>query len=249
MTRMATRLVHLLIDSADPLAAANFWAQALGWASREDDHDEATAMPADVGHQATPAVPLNFVHVAEPKTVKNRVHVDLASTSLDDQAAQVERLIRLGATHVDIGQGEVPWVVLADPQGNEFCVLEPRPVYRGTGPVAAIVVDCLEPEVMARFWTTAAGWPVTRSDDQVIALRSASGDGPFIEMLRSGEPKQVKNRVHFDIAPFAGDDQAAEAARLQAAGSKLADVGQRGDENWIVMTDPDGQEFCLLTPR
>ena len=257
---MATRLVHLLIDSADPLAAATFWAQALGWLRLDESQQEAVAMPdfadqeavvmpADFEYPGTSAVALDFVLVPEPKTVKNRVHLDLASTSLADQAAQVEHLVGLGATHVDVGQDDVPWVVLADPEGNEFCVLDPRPLYRDTGPVAAIVVDCVDPVKMAGFWTLAAGWPVAGSDEEMVSLRSASGEGPFVEMLRSGEPKQVKNRVHLDIAPFPGDDQAAEAARLLAAGAKLADVGQRGDESWIVMSDPEGQEFCLLTPR
>lgn len=246
---MTTRLVHLLIDSANPRRAAAFWAQALGWEVPYEDQDYAASAPAGFEHQGTSAVPLIFIPVPEAKTVKNRVHLDLASASFDAQAAQVERLLGLGATRIDIGQGDVPWVVMADPDGNEFCVLEPRPVYRDTGPVAAIVIDCADPGVMSRFWTLAAGWPVTSSDEGMIALRSASGEGPFLELLRSAEPKQVKNRVHLDLAPFAGDDQAADVAALQAAGAALADVGQSGDESWVVMSDPDGQEFCVLTPR
>lgn len=246
---MATRLVHLLIDSADPLRAATFWAQALSWKQVDEGPDEAVACPVGFDYPGTSAVPLVFVPVPELKTAKNRVHLDLTSTSLDDQATKVERLIGLGATHIDIGPGDVPWVVLADPEGNEFCVLEPRPVYRDAGPVAAIVVDCVDPAAMARFWTVAAGWPVTGSDKDLIALRSASGEGPFLELLRSAEPKQVKNRVHLDIAPFTDDDQAADVAALQAAGAKLANVGQSGTESWVVMSDPDGQEFCVLTPR
>jgi hypothetical protein len=245
---MATRLVHLVIDSADPLAVATFWAQALGWVPVVEGPDEVVATPAGFEYPGTTALPLTCVLVAEPKTGKNRIHLDLASTSLDDQAAQVERLLGLGATHVDIGQGDVPWVVLADPFGNEFCVLEPRPVYAGTGPIAAIVVDCADPATMARFWTLAGGWPVTGTEDDMVSLRSPSGEGPFIELLRSEDPKQVKNRIHLDVAPFPDDDQAADSARLQAAGAKLADVGQ-GDEDWIVQSDPDGQEFCILSAR
>jgi predicted enzyme related to lactoylglutathione lyase len=245
---MATRLVHMVIDSADPLALATFWAEALGWVPVIESPEEVEATPADFEYPGTTALPLTCIRVPEPKTGKNRIHLDLASTSADDQAAQVERLLGLGATHVDIGQGDVPWVVLADPQGNEFCVLEPRPVYAGAGPIAAIVVDCADPEAMARFWTQAGGWPVTGADEDMFSLRSPSGEGPFLELLRSADPKQVKNRIHLDIAPFPDDDQAAESARLQAAGAKLADVGQ-GDEGWIVQADPDGQEFCILSPR
>lgn len=230
------------------MGAATFWARALGWEPSADGL-EALARPPGFAYPGTSAVPLVFVPVPEPKTVKNRIHLDLASASLDDQAATVERLLGLGATRIDIGQGDVPWVVLADPDGNEFCVLEPRPVYLGTGPIAAIVADCLDPAAMARFWTRAAGWPVANSGEDLVALRSASGEGPFLELLRSAGPRQVKNRVHLDIAPFSDDDQAADVAALLAAGARLADVGQRGDEGWIVMSDPEGQEFCVLTPR
>jgi predicted enzyme related to lactoylglutathione lyase len=240
--------VHLVVDSANPLRAATFWAEALGWTAVDESPEEAIAEPADVDYPGTTALPLVFVLVPEPKAAKNRVHLDLTSTSFDDQAAKVNRLIELGASHVDNGQGDVPWVVLADPEGNEFCVLEPRPVYSDTGPVAAIVVDCLDPEAMSRFWTQAAGWPVINSDGHLIALRSASGEGPFLELLTSAEPKRVKNRIHLDVAPFTSGDQTAEVSRLQKAGAKPANVGQ-GDESWIVLADPDGQEFCVLTPR
>src|SRR5215469_11775824 len=209
---MTTRLVHLLFNSADPLSAATFWAEALGWEPIDEGPEEATAMPAGFEYPGTSAVPLVFVPVPEPKTAKNRVHLDLTSTSLDDQAANVERLVGLGARHVDIGQGDVPWAVLADPEGNEFCVLEPRDVYRDTGPVAAIVVDCADPEAMSRFWTLAAGWPVRSTDDYLIALRSAAGEGPFLELMRSDDRKHVKNRVHLDVAPFRADDHASDVA-------------------------------------
>ena len=149
---------------------------------------------------------------------------------------------------MEIGQGDVPWVVLADPEGNEFCVLEPREVYRDTGPVAAIVVDCVNRQAMAAFWTVAANWPIQHSNDHLVALRAPANDGPYVEMLAVGEPRKVKNRVHLDVAPYPDDDQQAEVARLTELGAKLADVGQ-GDVSWIVMADPEGQEFCVLTSR
>jgi Glyoxalase-like domain len=75
------------------------------------------------------ALPLVFVPVTEARTGKNRVHLDLATESAEQQAAEVDRLLGLGAVHADIGQraqGQLPWVVLADPEGSEFCVLSPR---------------------------------------------------------------------------------------------------------------------------
>jgi predicted enzyme related to lactoylglutathione lyase len=245
---MATRLVHLVIDVADPPAAARFWATALGWEAETGDLGESSVSPAGFSYPGPGAVPLVFVPVSEPKTVKNRVHLDLASTSLDHQAALVDRMISLGAWHLDIGQGDVPWVVLADPFGNEFCVLEPRPEYDGTGPVAAIVVDCADPGQESRFWSAAAGWPAGPEQDGLIPLRSPDGEGPYLEFLASTDSKQVKNRVHVDVAPFPGGDQVLEAERLRGLGAVPADVGQR-EASWIVLADPDGQEFCMLSPR
>jgi len=110
---------------------------------------------------------------------------------------------------------------------------------------------------MAAFWTVAAGWPVQYSGDDIVALRSPAGEGSYLELLAVGEPKKVKNRLHLDIAPAYSEDeqraeaasrqdQRAEAARLIELGARVADIGQ-GDVPWIVMADPEGQEFCLLT--
>ena len=118
-----------------------FWAAALGWVVARQDADEVDVEPPGFDYPGPAVLPLVFLTVPEPKTGKNRVHLDLASTSAEHQEALVRRVRELGATPLDIGQGDVPWVVLADPEGNEFCVLEPRPVYRDTGPVAAVVVD------------------------------------------------------------------------------------------------------------
>ena len=152
--------------------------------------------------------------VPERKTGKNRVHLDLATTSPEHQAAEVERLCGLGATRADIGQGDVAWVVLADPEGNEFCVLDPRPVYRDTGPVAAVVADCADPAALAAFWELAAGWVPTGTTDGWVALRAPHGVGPYLELLRVPDAKLAKNRIHLDVAPFAADNQAAEVRRL-----------------------------------
>jgi hypothetical protein len=122
----------VVIDCHDVAAQASWWAQALDWrvAYQADDEvvlvppralDESRDIPVD---ERGPG--LVFVPVAEGKTVKNRLHLDLAPFAGDDQTAEVARLEGLGATRVDVGQGDVPWVVLADPEGNEFCVLTSR---------------------------------------------------------------------------------------------------------------------------
>ena len=187
--------------------------------------------------------------VPEPKTpVKNRTHLDLATTSAAHQAELVARLRDLGATPADVGQGDVPWTVLADPEGNEFCVLEPRERYRDTGPVAAVVVDCADPSAMARFWGEAMDWTVHEVTTDLAALRRATGTGPFLEFIRTPGARTVPDRVHLDLLPDPGDDRAAAVARLRALGATDLDVGQ-GDVAWTCLTDPDGHEFCVLAHR
>jgi predicted enzyme related to lactoylglutathione lyase len=242
---MPTRLQHVVVDAADPAALARWWAEALGWAITVEEPDEVAVEPPEPDGLG---VPLVFVPVADPKVTKNRVHLDLRSEDADDQAALVARLTGLGARLADIGQGDVPWVVLADPEGNELCVLDPRDEYAATGAVAAIVVDAADPAALARFWSEAAGWPPVASSGTFASLRSASGTGPFVEFLVVDEPKRVKNRVHLDVAPHLGDDHAAEVARLRALGATPADVGQR-NVPWVVLADPEGNELCVLTPR
>jgi predicted enzyme related to lactoylglutathione lyase len=244
---MPTRLVHLVVDSADPRPVGQFWAQALGWPITDEDDDEVAVAPAGYEYPSTWALPVVFEPVPEPKTGKNRVHFDLGSTSIEHQATQVNRLIRLGAKPVDIGQGQVPWAVMADPEGNEFCVLEPRDSYRDTGPVAAVVIDCQDPVSLARFWQQAAGWAPLEISAEFAAFRSPDGRGPHLELLKADGVKTVKNRVHLDLRPFPGDDHAAEIRRLLAAGAAVADTGQP-DVPWTVLTDPEGNEFCVLAP-
>ena len=246
---MSTRLVHLVIDANDPARLARFWSGALGWVMAAEEAGEVDVWPAGYDYPDPAALPLVFVPVHEPKTVKDRIHLDLATRSTEHQAEVVRRVRDLGATPVDIGQGDVPWVVLADPEGNELCVLEPRPVYKDTGPVAAVVVDSPDPAAAAGFWQQAAGWvPGGEWSDGFASLRSRPGVGPYLEFLRVPEPKTVKDRIHLDVAPLAGEDRPTEARALQAAGAVPADVGQ-GDVTWTVLADPQGNEFCVLSPR
>jgi predicted enzyme related to lactoylglutathione lyase len=242
-----TRLVHLAIDATDPGRLARFWAAALRWEVTAEEDGVANVWPQGYRYPDPVALPLVFLAVPEAKAGKNRVHLDLASESAAHQAAEVERLLGLGAVRADIGQGDVPWEVLADPDGNEFCVLDPRPVYQGIGPVAAVVADCRDPAAVAGFWALASGWAPGNSVQDGVSLRSPARVGPFLELLPSAEVKTVKNRMHLDVAPEIGEDQAAAVAALRAAGATPADVGQ-GPVSWIVLADPEGSEFCLLSP-
>jgi predicted enzyme related to lactoylglutathione lyase len=112
---MGLRFSDICIDANDVRALSHWWSQALGWAAEDaSDGDVALRAPGGVGPDWL------FLAVPEGKAVKNRIHFDFTP---DDQDAEVERLIGLGARRIDIGQGEQSWVVLADPEGNEFCVL------------------------------------------------------------------------------------------------------------------------------
>ena len=104
--------------------SAGFWAAALGWRRTYDTDDEVVLEPREGSPEDGVAPDLLFVKVPEAKAVKNWLHLDLRPK---DQAGEVARLEGLGARRVDIAQGEVSWVVLADPDGNEFCVLKPLP--------------------------------------------------------------------------------------------------------------------------
>jgi predicted enzyme related to lactoylglutathione lyase len=243
-----TRLVHLVVDAIQPVRLARFWAAALDWEISAEEDGEIDVSPRRYSYPDPAALPLVFVPVPEAKAGKNRVHLDLATESATHQAAEVERLLGLGAVRADIGQGDMPWVVLADPEGNEFCVLDPRPVYLGTGPVAAVVAECRDPAAVAGFWELATGWVPGNSADGGVSLRSPAGVGPFLELLPSADVKTVKNRIHLDVAPFKGEDHAAAVAALISAGAVPADVGQ-GSVSWTVLADPEGSEFCVLSPR
>jgi hypothetical protein len=131
---MGLRLTEIVVDCHDPVAQASFWSAVLGYhiVRSEDGQVEIgpwAREPADLAEQVrqAPVVPtLVFVTVAEGKSVKNRLHLDVRPVD-GSPDAEVQRLIGLGARPADVGQGPAPWVVLTDPEGNEFCVLGPLP--------------------------------------------------------------------------------------------------------------------------
>ncbi|MCP2343214.1 VOC family protein [Actinomadura rupiterrae] len=245
---MATRLVQINMKAHDATALGRFWAEALGWALESGEPIGTGVVPFGFDYPDPSAVCIDFINRPEPKTAKNRVHVDLATTSAAHQAELVARLRELGATLADVGQGDVPWVVMADPEGNEFCVLEPREIYKDTGPIAAVVVDAADPRALARFWDEAMDWTLHEVTDDTATMRSAKGVGPYLEFVRNAEPKTVWNRVHMDVCPYPGEDLEAEEARLRGLGATDPGIDQ-SDLHWRVLVDPEGNEFCLLSPR
>jgi len=118
----ASKWWSIVVDCGDPRSLGRWWAQVLGYTVIFDEPDEVVV--AGGAPDAVQWPGLVFVRVPEAKSVKNRLHIDL---NPDDQDAEVVRLEALGARRVDVGQQGAPWVVLADPEGNEFCVLTARP--------------------------------------------------------------------------------------------------------------------------
>jgi catechol 2,3-dioxygenase-like lactoylglutathione lyase family enzyme len=236
--------VTLCFDAEDPLRLARFWAAALGWEIHDETDDEIGLLPTD----GTRFI-LSFLPVPEPKVAKNRIHLDLVAETPEHQREMVDRLVGLGARPIDIGQGDVPWVVMADPEGNELCVVLRGELMATTGLLGAIVFEPAGYPAVGRFWSEATGWPVVHDRDGEIAIRDPSGQGPCMVFgPPDSEPKTAKNRLHLDVAPAPDGDQEAEVERLTALGARRIDIGQ-GDVSWVVMADPEGNEFCVLTPR
>jgi hypothetical protein len=128
---MVLRIQSVSVDALDPRPVAAFWENALSWRRTFEDDDEIVLEPP-AGSPEDGVVPdLLIVRVPEGKSAKNRLHLDLRP---DDQDAEVSRLEQLGARRVSVGQDEtVTWVVMADPDGNEFCVLRALPALPATG--------------------------------------------------------------------------------------------------------------------
>lgn len=126
---MTSKFTDLAIDCADPHGLARFWCSVLGYEVQEQDDGIVTIgsplLPPGHNHPGPVPPTLTFAHVPERKTIKNRLHLDVNPTDRD-QADEVRRLLDVGARHADVGQGDESWVVLADPEGNEFCVLAGR---------------------------------------------------------------------------------------------------------------------------
>lgn len=237
---MTSRLVSLTFDADDPLRLATFWAEVLGWALGDVTPDEVDVVPTD-----GTGFGLVFVPVPEQKAGKNRIHVDVTTTSADDQERTVARLLELGARNVDIGQGDDErHVVLADPEGNELCIIEPGNRFlEGCGLVGA--VSCDGSHAAGLFWRDALGWPLVWDEGEETAIQSPRG-GPKISW--GGPPllpKHGTRRWRFDLASEAGNDVESEAARLVGLGA--ARLGT--DEHGVLIADPDGHEHRLLPSR
>jgi predicted enzyme related to lactoylglutathione lyase len=234
---MTSHLVALCFAANDPLRLAQFWAGVLG---REVADDGVTLLPND-----DTELQIRFTLTEEKKAAPNQMHFDLTSESLEAQQATVARALELGGRHLDIGQlPEEEHVVLADPEGNEFCVIEPGNNFlAGTGTIGAFSSD--GSQAVGYFWSKALDWPLVWDQDEETAIQSPQGGS---KISWGGPPlreKTAKNRLHYDLAPTADSDQQTEVDRLVSLGATR--VANSPSENGAVeLLDPDGNEFCVL---
>ncbi|MFG2598672.1 VOC family protein [Streptomyces sp. NPDC048462] len=106
-----------------------------------------------------------------------------------------------------------------------------------------LAVDAADPGALGRWWAEALGWAVVTDTFEEYEIRPEPDRMPGLLFIRVPEGKAGKNRLHLDFRP---EDQAAEVARFLELGARPADVGQSGDESWVVLADPEGNEFCVL---
>ncbi|MFB8773835.1 VOC family protein [Streptomyces broussonetiae] len=238
---MTSRLFALCFGAGEPRRLARFWSDLLGREPVADPRDGLTLLPGDdTGFR------LRFVPFAEPKTVQNRMHFDLTSESPEDQRRTVARALELGARHIDVGQRpEEGHVVLADPEGNEFCVIGAGNEFlAGCGFVGALACD--GSQAVGYFWSEALGWPLVWDQDQETAIRSPHGGTKITWGGPPVAPKPGTNRLHFDLTVPAGGDPEAEIDRLCSLGATRVGATEDGTGR-VAMTDPDGNEFSVLT--
>nr|BFE60423.1 hypothetical protein GCM10020063_049490 [Dactylosporangium thailandense] len=115
-----------------------------------------------------------------------------------------------------------------------------------TSRLAVIAIDAIEPRPVADFWCAVLGWQIVEEEADIISLAPAAGAMPGIDVVRVPERKSVKNRLHLDLRAD-GSTQAQEVERVLALGARRADVGQGPDASWVVLQDPEGNEFCILS--
>jgi hypothetical protein len=112
--------------------------------------------------------------------------------------------------------------------------------------IAVVAINAVQPHVVADFWCEVLGWQVVEQDAEVISIAPSDGGWPTIDVVAVPEGKTVKNRLHFDLRAD-GVTTAEELERLLSLGARGVDVGQAPDASWVVLGDPEGTEFCLLS--
>lgn len=239
---MALRLHSLVVDCVQPDALASWWSQALEWPVTDRAADRVVVAPEPEGPDL--ALPLVFTGTDELPPGKNRMHLDLASRSDAHQLDLVDRLRTMGAVEVDVGQRDVAWAVLADPEGNECCVLPPDARFDTPGALEAITIDARRPGVLAHFWAWALGWHIESTSRFVAQLRHPSGAPPALDLVAVDTPPEHRDTFHLALASD-GTDRDAFVSALVRAGGAVVDASAAA----TVLADPEGNAFHVLADR
>jgi hypothetical protein len=232
---MTVHLAALEVDALSPWSLAEFWSRLLG---RDVDQADAS-LPGQSDADFT----VRFVLTDAPKTALHRMHFDLTSSSAEDQQRTVDQALELGARHFDVGQrGDEGHVVLADPEGNEFCVIEAGNRFLAdTARIGALAGDGL-PEV-GYFWSRALHWPLVWDRDGETAIQCPRGGTKITWGGPPVAPKQGRNRLRWVLET--GNSLDTEVERLLELGAAVVSKGAQGAE----LADPDGNEFILSRDR
>ncbi|MET0766724.1 MAG: VOC family protein [Aeromicrobium sp.] len=216
----------LCIDANDVAAIEGFWSRALHLTGEVFADDGDAVLRGDDPAQTTW---INLV--PEARTVKNRVHLDLVAASLEPFAGLEQRS----------ADGELPWTVFADPEGNEFCVF----VHDDRPPgLKDVVVDAADHEAVSQWWAEVWGGTLTHEDGYSHLDDIPGAPVESFDFVPVPEPNPVKNRLHWDVTLREGvtvEDLVATGATVLATPTD--------ETRWTVMADPEGNEFCVFDAR
>lgn len=237
MDATGSDLVAVVFGAADPATLARFWAHGLGWEVGPTVDGAIDLVPTD-----GTAVTLRFEPLADDQTSRKRVHLELTTSSDGDQQRTADELVALGGRHIDVGQTpEEGHLVLADPEGNELCIIEPTNRFLGGCPR----LGCINGDgtrATGVFWSEALGYPFTWDQDDETAIRNPDGSGPMLSW--GGAPLNTKagrNRIQPVLAVRPGVQPEAELVRFLRLGATLID---RTDTR-AHLQDPDANELML----
>lgn len=231
------------IDAGQPELLAQFWGRMLGREARTDEQGR-LALPAPHGERAGYAI--TFVHRDTPKLDQNRTHFDLTSASEQAMEEAIALALELGGRRIDIGQTpEDGHEVLADPEGNELCIIEPGNQFlAGTGPIGAI--NCDGSQALGYFWSRALDWPLVwdDTDAEETAIQSPGGGSKITWSGPPLMPRRERDRLRLEVHSADGVPFDEAVAWVVTCGATLEESvpGVRAD-----LRDPDGNEFVLRT--
>lgn len=228
-------MLAVTFEAGNPAEPARFWAGLLG---REIVEDAGGMLLPGTDTQ----LGLRFVPGRAGQVGANRMHLHLTSADLDDQRHIVATAESLGGHHVDVGQRpEDGHVVLADPAGYEFCVIEPGNGYlAGCGPLGELT--CAGSRQVGQFWGRALGWPLVWDRGEQTAIQSPHGGTKLAwDTWDTVAPGTEPNRQRFELLAADGDQRAAVDELVSLGATRL----DAHDDGTVVLADPDGNEFSV----